>query len=196
MAQIRMMNNKFFNECIVRDECSKLVSVLSAIDKWEDVAVAEWRASEPDTVNMSDEQAHWAAEQFNDQAYLIYVTKQSMLGSFAVIAAASIENFFRALYKDIHGNESPHNFGNVIQALEQNMGTSLSSLTGYAESKRLRLLGNCFKHNASKTNTDFVNAFGGAVDQEINFQDEDWNSLLNRTREFLLEAAGRTATNN
>jgi len=65
----RMMDDRFFNECIVEDECSKLESIYRAIEKWEFVAAAEWEASRPETAAMDEVQAEWAADHFNDQAY-------------------------------------------------------------------------------------------------------------------------------
>jgi hypothetical protein len=60
MAITRMMDDRFFNECIAHDECAKLRAVCEAVEKWENLAVDEWKSNRPDTSQMSDLQADWA----------------------------------------------------------------------------------------------------------------------------------------
>lgn len=189
---MRLMDDRFFNECIVREECSKLASVYQAIDKWEDVA-AEWKASRPDTMNMSDLQAQWAADHFNDQAYMMHVAKQSMLGSFAVTMASSVENFIGALCEDrgIQLNDRA-SWGDKRQRLEADLGINFNALTGIEQVKKVRLLGNCFKHNQGKRNTECADEFGGVENEEIDFDGEDLSSLIDATLQFLLELVEHT----
>ncbi|WP_417384171.1 hypothetical protein [Gimesia sp.] len=189
----RMMDDKFFNQCIVRDECSKLHSVYSAIESWEDLAVREWQASRPDTTQMSDLQADWAADHFNDQAYMMHVTKQSMLGSLAVTIASSVENFFGALCEDRNiqlGNRA--GWGEKRQRLETDLGISCDDLTGIEQVTRVRLLGNCFKHNEGKVNSEFVDMCSGNEGNEIDFNIEDWETLIKSTERFLLDLISHT----
>jgi hypothetical protein len=193
MTRSRVMDDKFFNECIVRDECSKLESIHQAIEKWEDVAVAEWQASEPDTTQMSDLQAEWAANHFNDQAYMMHVTKQTMLGSFAVTMASSVENFFGALCEDLNiqlGNRA--GWGQKRTGLETKLGISCDDLANIKQVTKVRLLGNCFKHNEGKIDSEFVDKFGGKVGDEIDFNAEEWPTLIDATRRFLLDLVSRT----
>lgn len=193
MSQQRMMDDRFFNECIARDECSKLLSVYRAIEKWEDVAVQDWKASQPNTTEMNELQAEWAADHFNDQAYLMYITKQSMLGSLAVTMASSVENFFGALCEDRGiqlGDRA--GWGQKRQRLEADLGMSCGDLTGIEQVTRVRLLGNCFKHNESKKDAEFVDEFGGVENEEIDFNGEDWPTLIDATQRFLLELVSHT----
>lgn len=188
-----MMDDQFFNECIVRDECSKLESVYRAIEKWEDVAAAEWEASRPNTAEMDDLQAQWAADHFNDQAYMMHVTKQSMLGSLAVTIASSVENFFGALCEDRGiqlGDRA--GWGQKRQRLEADLGINFGDLGGVEQVTRVRLLGNCFKHNEGKIDQEFVDGCGGNVGDEIDFDAEDWPTLIDATRRFLLELVSHT----
>jgi hypothetical protein len=191
--EMRMMDDQFFNECIVRDECSKLVSIHRAIEKWDEVAAAEWQANRPDTTEMNELQAHWAAEHFNDQAYMMHITKQSMLGSLAVSIASSVENFFGALCGDRGvelGNRA--GWGQKRQRLEANLGVNFQDIGGIEQVTRVRLLGNCFKHNAGTIDQEFANECGGNVDDEIDFDAEDWPMLIDATRRFLLELVRHT----
>ena len=187
------MDDKFFNECIVRDECAKLASIHAAIERWEDIAVAEWNTSRPDTPGMSDLQAHWASQHFDDQAYMMHVTKQSMLGSLAVTMASAVENFLGALCDDLGvqvGNRA--GWGPKRQGVEAALGISCNALAGIREVTKVRLLGNCFKHNEAKKDAEFVRQFGGAENEEIDFDAEDWPQLIQSTRQFLLELVEHT----
>lgn len=187
MTQMRMMDDRLFNECIVRDECSKLASVRQAIEKWESVAAAEWEANRPDTTSMDDLQAHWAAEHFDDQAYMMHATKQSMLGSFAVTMASSVENFFGALCED-RGIQlrDRANWRDKRRGLEADLGINFNDLVGIEQVTKVRLLGNCFKHNQGKRDAEFVAEFGGVEGAEIDFDGEDWPALIDAIRQFLL----------
>ena len=191
--QMRVMNDQFFSECIVRDECAKLRSILNAIEKWEGIAGVEWQASEPDTSKMNDLQAQWAAEHFNDQAFMIYQTKQAMLSGFAVTIAASVENFFGALCDDLDLElGSRPDWGKKRTAIENKLAISLGDLERFCDVNRVRLLANCFKHNESKTTNAFVDAFGGSVNKEIDFQSEDWDGFIEATQTFLMAIVKRT----
>jgi len=193
MTKIRVMDDRLFNECIVRYECSKLDSIHRAIEKWEDVAVAQWNANSPDTSGMDEYQAHWAASHFNDQAYMMHVTKQSMLGSLAVTMASSVENFFGALCEDREitlGDRA--GWGQKRQRLETDLGVQFNTLPGIQEVTKVRLLGNCFKHNEGKKDAELVAECGGVVDEEIDFDAENWPNLIAATRQFLLAVVEHT----
>ena len=131
MPHKRMMDDRFFNGCIVRDECSNLNSVHRAIEKWEDVATMEWESNQPDTTTMNDWQAHWAAEHFNDEAYMIHVTKEAMLGSLAVTVSSSVEKFFGVLCQDRGVALTDRAvWGEKRQRLEGSLGISCNDLPG------------------------------------------------------------------
>jgi hypothetical protein len=188
MPKIRVMDDRFLNENIVYDECSKLDSVYRAIEKWEVLAIAERNANPPDTSNMSDLQARWAADHFDDQAYMIHVTKQAMLGSLAVTMASSVENYFGAFCEDrgiVLGDRA--GWGQKRQGLEATLGINCETLAGFRHVTRVRLLGNCFKHNHGRQDAAFVDEFAGVENEEINFDSEDWPSLIDATRQFLLD---------
>lgn len=192
----RMMDDQFFNECIVRDECSKLESVYRAIDRWEDVAAAEWEASRPETTEMDDLQAQWAADHFNDQAYMMHVTKQSMLWEpcrHGCLLGGKLFRRFGALCED-RGIQlrDRAGWGPKRQGLEAYLGTSFRDLGGIEQVTRVCLLGNCFKHNEGKIDQEFVDECGGNVGDEIDFDAEDWPTLIYAARRFLLELVSHT----
>jgi hypothetical protein len=93
MIQTHIMDDRFFNEVVVRDEMNKLRALLRAIPKWEEVAVAEVDAlTASDLSEMSEEQRHWHSEYVNDRYYGIEETKEGLYRSFAVSVASTVEN--------------------------------------------------------------------------------------------------------
>ena len=194
-ARTRVMCDRFFNECIVRDECAKLRSILNAIEKWEDVAAADWNDSEPDTSEMNDLQAEWAENYFNDQAFMMHQTKLAMLSSLSVTIAASIENFLGALCDDLDLTDDlgdRPNWGSKRPAIEKRLEISFGDLGRYRDVNRVRLLANCFKHNESKLTDDFVKSFGGTVNDEINYEKENWGGFIEATQAFLMAIVEET----
>src|SRR5271157_5246365 len=96
-VRVRVMDNRFFNECIALDDASKLKAILRAVPKWEEVAVAEAHATESaDTSQMTSKQQHWHGEYVNDQFYMIDATKNGLL---AVLSVAR-----RLDRRELHGD--------------------------------------------------------------------------------------------
>jgi hypothetical protein len=196
MARARVMDNRFFNECIARDDASKLKSILRAIPKWEEVAVAEVRATESaDSSQMTSEQQHWHGEYVNDQFYMIDATKNGLLAGLSVAIASTVENFMGMLCAE---NEivlpARPMWSHKRNGVEQVIGMQLDTLTGFDSANRARLLGNCFKHNGGKTNQDWVDDYGGPLDEEIRYENENWGAIIGEVEAFLLEVVKNLPT--
>jgi len=124
---------------------------------------------------------------------MMHATKQSMLGSLAVTIASSVENFFGALCEDRGIALSARDgWGQKRQRLETGLGISFGDLTEIGQVTRVRLLGNCFKHNDSKMDQEFVDKCGGNVGDEIDFDSEEWPALIDATQRFLLDLVRHT----
>jgi hypothetical protein len=186
---IRLMNDRFFNECVVRDEAAKLHAIRLAIPAWERVATEQIKAEESADLSMlSNQQRDWRADYINDQNYLIDATTNALFAGLAVSVTAAVENTMGMLCAE-QGASLPQraHWGHKVAALQSRLGKSaLSSLPSFAFANRARLLGNCFKHNSGKTNQEWVDAFTGVLDEEIRYADEDWKGLIDGVREFLL----------
>jgi len=184
------MDDRFFNECIARVEASKLKAMLRVVSKWEDVALAEVRSIEAaDTSRMSEEQQHWHGEYLNDEHYMLDAVKNSLLAGLAVAIASTVEKFMGMLCAEnsIPLSDRP-TWGDKRTGVERlTGGVRLDTFGGFGSAKRARLLANCFKHNGGKTNQDWVDAYGGSVDDEIRYEDEDWDTIVEGTQTFLLE---------
>ena len=188
------MDDRLFNEIIAKSEVSKLRAVYAAIRKWESIANDEHESSLPDFSQMSERQADWAADHFNDETFMLHMTSRAMFASFAVSVFASVENFVGALCEDLvitFRNPRP-NWRHKGDALEAHLRIEFRTLSGFIEINRARILGNCFKHNEGKTNDEYVAAFGGTLSQEIEYESENWSQSLSATEQFLLTLVGHT----
>ena len=177
----RIMDDKFFNEVLAHDECAKVRAIYRAIEKWEDVAAGEREARRPDTSQLSEDQAYWAAQNFEDEAFVIHRTKQAMLGSLAVSIFAAVEAFVGAMCLDRGVKLKKRTlWGTKKKKLQDNLDVKFRDLDGFTEADRARVLGNCFKHNEGKANDEFVKVFAGqlAEDEEIDFESYDWPQLI------------------
>jgi hypothetical protein len=188
---IAVLDDRFFNQCVVRDEAAKLRAILRAIPKWQAIALEEIATLEANSSeSFSSAQQHWRSEFINDQHYLADQTANALFAGLAVSAAAVVESTLGMLCAE-QGVVFPNNrpgWGEKRQGLEGVLGTiRLDTLASFGHANRARLLGNCFKHNGGKTNQDWVRAFGGAESQEIQYVDEDWAAMIAGVQDFLLD---------
>lgn len=193
MAETRMMGDSDFNWMVVHDQCSNLVYLYKAIRRWEEIAAADLAAKEPDTSGMSQEQAYWAGEHFNDQAYMLDTALQAMLGSLAVSIFSSVENYFGALCEDRGiGLDARAQWNQKRTKIEASLGIECKDLPGVVAVTKVRILGNCFKHQDATKNDEYVQEFGGVKGEKIDFDAEDWPRLIEATKLFLLAIVERT----
>ncbi len=190
MAGMRTMDDRFFSECIFRDEAAKLRAIRRAIPKWEELALREVKVDESkDLDGMSDLQQHWHSEYINDQYHLLNQTTNALFAGLAVSAAASVENAMGMLCAEQNVTLPPRaNWGDKRNGLQEVLGvTSIGALSGFWAANRARLLGNCFKHNGGKLNQEWVDEpLGGVLDEEISYADEDWDAIIDGVLVFLL----------
>ena len=142
---------------------------------------------------MSDLQAYWADTHFEDAPSMIHDTKHAMLGSLAVTMSGTVESFVGALCEDLGVKLSDRaGWGEKRQKLEACLAFSCDDLDGMTQVTRVRLLGNCYKHNGGKKDAEFTKRFGGGIGEEIEYVAEDWPALIAATHTFLLALVERT----
>jgi len=190
-----MMDDRFFNEIVVRDEVSKLRALLQAVPKWEEVAVAEADAfAASDHGEMSAEQQHWHDEFINDRYFSIDVTKEALFRGLAVSAASTVENVMGMLCQEYNvALRERANWVDKRRGLEQLIGgTSLGDIPGFDSADRARILANCFKHNGGTVNQTYIAAIAiRPLGEEIRYQDENWGAILDGIQTALLALVQR-----
>lgn len=137
-----------------------------------------------------DEGQDYLADWHGEEDFRINETARIMYAGLAISTASHIESCFEGFGKRC-GITLPDraNWGMKKERLEERIGGKdcLSSVSGNEDAKRVRLLGNCFKHNDGKTNAEFVQAFGGTVGDEIDYEREPWDELITSVGRFLHE---------
>ena len=195
MIQTHIMDDRFFNEVVVRDEVSKLRALLRAIPKWEEVAVAEVDAlAAIDLGEMSEEQRHWHGENVNDSYYSIDVTKDALFGGLAVNAASTVENIMRMLCNEYKvALRERANWCHMEQGLARLIGgVRLSDVPGFDSADRSRILANCFKHNGGTVNQEYIDKIAPRpLDEVIRYRDENWGATFNGIQKALLALVQR-----
>jgi len=118
-----------------------------------------------------------------------------MLANLGVSIAAAAENFFTRICRlrrlEHTSTKEKTDFKIACTSLEKSLKVKLFDLSGATGNHRARLLGNCFKHNEMKRDQEFVDAFGGNVDEAIEYENEDWNQTIAETRTVMQEIVKR-----
>lgn len=188
MSRTTVMDNRFFNECVIRDELSKLRAVLRAIPKWERIAVTEVQKVERlDTTRFSDLQHSWHESRIVEEYELLDDVSEHLHAGLAVGIASAIEKIFGMLCAEY---EQPlpqrPQWGHKRSAIQRILRSRIDRLPGCDSATRARLLGNCFKHSEGKMNRDWVRKFGGSAGEDIRYADEDWKAMIDGSQQFLL----------
>lgn len=189
--KIHVLNEQFFAEVVVRDEVGTLRSIYRAIPKWEQVALAETEADRQLPGNVTGLEAEWHDQHLQGQYSTLDATKSALLAGLAVSASAAMERTMLMLCRD-RGERlrDRAGWGEARPVLERLIRANLSTLNGFTAANRVRLLGNCFKHNAGRRNREFVdNLWDGAVGEEIRYENEDWPALIDGIQSYLTELA-------
>ncbi len=196
MVQTHIMDDRFFNEVVIRDEVNKLRALLRAIPKWEGVAVAEVDAlAASDLGEVSEEQRHWHGEYVNDCYYDIEETNEALYRSFAVSAASMVENLMGLFCRE-HAVALPDrpNWPDKRQGLERLIGGGMdfNALPGFDSVIRARILANCFKHSGGTVSQEYIDYIVPRVlGEEIRYQDENWTAVIDGIQTALLDMAQR-----
>jgi len=180
---------------LTSDEIVKLRRLYAAILKWREVADSELEEFKKDCE--ASHNPHWdeyGYDPVTDEEVWLLETERVMFANFAVTIASTAENFIIAICKKRHLAYSlgaRTDFLTALNSLGNAIGENIFNLPGYADNQRARILGNCFKHTAGRTNDKFVEKYGGKLDETIEYENEDWEALIASTATLLSELAGR-----
>ncbi len=178
------------------DEIANLTRLHGAILKWVEVTDKEFQdfrqqAEKRRTPQWDD----YGYDPIGDEAFMLLGTERVMLANLGVSIAACAENFIIRVCKTravkCVNDKGKTDFGIACSSLGSSLSVVLSQLPGYVGNQRARMLGNCFKHSEGKTNDSFVKKYGGTVGEEIEFEKEDWPSMIADTKTLLSEIIGK-----
>lgn len=172
---------------VAEREISKLERHMHAIGKWGDVAAEEVRLFEKECEGKkNDAWDEYGYDPVTDEMMSIHETERVMLASLAVSIASSAENFIFAICQAIrieHKKSSGDtDFGLAMSNLGNRYNLDIAKIDGYAANQRARILGNCFKHNGGRKNQKFVGKYGGELDQPIEYENEEWETMIEGTK--------------
>jgi hypothetical protein len=180
-------NHKSFNEMLVGDEVGKLNNVLAALEEWATIAqdkLKKQRESPRD--DMTDDQSMYYDMYLENQDSMLLEILRTFYGALAVSVTASVENTAKMLC-DEYRLTLPNgaDWSQKRAALEPKSG-KFDTIQGFDKATRARLLGNCFKHNESRTNDKWVKAYGGEEGEAMYFIDEKWDEIIKGVESFLM----------
>lgn len=181
----------------VSDEMSKLRRLLAAIGKWRRLVDTEFeefqKLCDQKHTSIWDEYGYDPAQ---DEAFMLLATERVMFANLAVTIASAAENFIIGVCKARKlscGKNGKTDLSIALGSLGKAVGQAIPELPGYGGNQRARLLGNCFKHSEGKTNGRFVEKYGGAIAEEIEYEKEVWPSMIDATEALLNEITQRLA---
>jgi len=179
-------------ELRVPDEISRLRALRQAILKWTDLAQREFAARWEGQEGVADWRADWGYDPQADDAFTLQQTERVLFASLAVTISSTVESFVADICTSLRLKlRDRADYGCKATALEEKLGVKFLSLPGHKAQRKARLLSNCFKHFGGKTDGEYVKAFDGPKDQEIEYEGEDWAGLLSGVETFLLAVAAK-----
>lgn len=184
-----------FVSMILPDEINKLKRLHGVICRWREVADEELKEFE--RTNEQKRNSAWAEYghgPVQDEAFILLETERAMYASLGVAIASTAENLIIRI-GEVRG--LPHSKGNktdfsvALNSLRQATAEAVSDLPGYSGNQRARKLGNCFKHCEGKANEEFAAKYNVGIGETIEYEQEDWVSMIVDTETLLLEIIQR-----
>ncbi len=185
---------------IIPDEIGKLKRVLQVIEQWERISDEELKKLQSESEKEHNELAEqYGYDPVNDEAFMLHQTARVMYANLAVTVATSAEVFVDCFCKAkglTYLNKSGKpidrpNWGHKKSVLERSLSVKFEDINGFAVNRKARVMGNCFKHNEGQANEEYVNRYGGESGAELEYDNEDWSDIIDGTRTFLLNLAGK-----
>lgn len=185
-------------------------NLLCAIEKWNGVTSKELARR----LSCLEEKRHveeydWDA--LADESYMLDKTKRVMYGTIAVALFAALEKFLfglcvcsellkveietkdgtekRTITNRNGDNLTKPNWGNYQQLIQTGMNLQFGKFLCFDSIQRVRRLNNCFKHSDGSVDADFANSYGGTIGDDIPYESEKWQELIENCKSFMLQLA-------
>lgn len=190
-------NEIWLAEMRIDDAASMLFRILSAIEKWEEIAWNEFEAWKAKTEAKHPEGYEYH-DPINDEGIMIIYTKYALYGSLSVNITSFVEDQLKSMLKkqeilkDGQNNKQakkPH-FFDYIYSIEQISDTKRCSIPYYKNHLFVRELANRFKHSGGKSTKDFIDKYQEETgidrpDKDIPYNQFDWKSHIDQASELL-----------
>lgn len=173
-------------------DCDHLVKLHKAIQEWQEKANDDLTISRKrlDAQYADDEGQEFLADWHSQEDARVRETVRIMYAGLAVAIASHVESCFEFFCERCGITLAARaDWGAKRNQLEQTIGTAgcLSSVSGSSDVKKVRLLGNCFKHNDGKANAVFVDEYGGVLSEQIDYESQLWDEIINNVGDYLHE---------
>lgn len=181
---------------MVPDEIAKLTRLYDAIGKWKALTDCEFQTlSQSASQQRNPAWAEYGYDPIADEAFMLLDTERVMFANLGVSIASTAENFIVRICKHrnvpLTDSDGESDFGIICCNFSVFLGARVSDLPGYAGNQRSRLLGNCFKHNAGKTDARFARKYKTTSEMAIEYEKENWIDMIEGTRVLLNEISQR-----
>jgi hypothetical protein len=180
----------FFYQIIAHDDTSKLRALLDAIPEWERVAITRVEAAaDEDMTEVPEHHRELRAQEINDEFFMVHLAKNALFAGLAVAITATIEYFLKVLGRDQTSWFIPIQDPDKVPAGRTVI--KVDDLPGYDSANRTRLLNNCYKHEGSRVSNILATTYGFTRGEEISYEREDWSTIIDDVRTFLLSIVRR-----
>lgn len=177
---------------LARDEASKLDALREAIGKWHRIARKEFAHRVATAEEPSGELLEHVADSLGDEAFMLQLTERAMWGSLSVAITSTVEAFLAAICRS--GGATLSNratWGEKRQKVDNLIGSSVDSFSGFATVEHVRKAANCFKHRGGNVDANYAMDYGGKLGEAIEFETWDWPAIIVEVKGFLVSLASR-----
>jgi hypothetical protein len=185
----------FMCQLLIPDKAKILKRLLVTIEKWNQVADAEFEAFIKETESDRQESGDdYGYDPIEEEGFTFLHTKRAIYGSLAVTITSTAEWFLIYTCETLgleylNKKTGLSDLKVIAKSLKKHLGKKLSTFPGFAAREKARILGNCFKHNGGRTNKEYVIMYGGDKKAEIEYENENWNDLIDKTIGFMTALA-------
>lgn len=197
----------FVKMTMIDDAMFALSHHLRTINKWEGVALEEFKVLEQELESKYPNGFPTDYDPLVDAAFIRHHTGLALYGSLAVAISAKVEDLLpdildwfgvKNILKDgqAHKTATKPGFGDYLFTFEQKCGCKRKDIAHYEDHLFVRELANRFKHSGGKSTKEFVTQYGtvasvDAPDQDITFDQQDWPSRIKQTEALLVDVVAR-----
>ena len=129
---------------------------------------------------------------FNEEAFVIGNIERAMYASLAVSINSCVENYLKHTCRRL-GITVPPKAGVPdiwgLLAPDDDFPFEPQKSEGYESADKARVCCNLFKHNEGKKDKSFVRKYDGVIDEDIEYEGEDWPTIIEDVRKLLRSLA-------